>query len=460
MGSRAKQRNGLGAPFMSEHRRERGTTILIVAAGMISMLAMLALAIDVVSLYVAEGDAQRAADAAALAGAKVFVSSGFTSGQLGDPTSGTAQDLVCNGSTGLADLEAQTVANSNPIAGVAATTITTSCTWATSNPQITVTVQRTGLPTLFARIWGARIVSVTRSAKAEAYNPSGKSVPIQVHSVKPWLIPNCDPAHTTPTNPNCTPAAAYLFDPATNYGIANLINGSVAYTFTRVTFPGNKPPSNPPAVAAGPPPQFPYYAANIPISPPTPYCPSTNAVSCSTVGGGSSQANYLDNIACSGTFQFTSGQQIGPGQSITVDTPPGLAKATREGTECLIHADNFGPNLGQDIINPAVGAPVRIRGSYNNPNPALRTASNISRSDSVVTVPVYDGAIPSLNLCPSTTCDQTAQVVGFLQLGIQYVDNSGNLNAVILNAAGVNPANSGTPVSGGGVSPIPVRLIQ
>ena len=143
-----------------------------------------------------------------------------------------------------------------------------------------------------------------------------------------------------------------------------------------------------------------------------------------------------------------------------MDTPPGLAKATREGTECLIHAGNFGPNLGQDIINPAVGAPVTITGGYNNPNPALRNATSISRSDSVVTVPVYDGAIPSLNLCPSTTCNQTAQVVGFLQLGIQSVDNSGNLNAVILNAAGVNPANSGNPVSGGGVSPIPVRLIQ
>ena len=31
MGSRAKERNGLGAAFMSEHRRERGVTILIVA---------------------------------------------------------------------------------------------------------------------------------------------------------------------------------------------------------------------------------------------------------------------------------------------------------------------------------------------------------------------------------------------------------------------------------------------
>ena len=58
---------------------------------------------NIVTLYVSEGDAQRAADAAALAGAKVFVSSGFTSGQLGDPTSSTAQNLVCNGSTALAD---------------------------------------------------------------------------------------------------------------------------------------------------------------------------------------------------------------------------------------------------------------------------------------------------------------------------------------------------------------------
>jgi hypothetical protein len=50
--------------------------------------------------------------------------------------------------------------------------------------------------------------------------------------------------------------------------------------------------------------------------------------------------------------------------------------------------------------------------------------------------------------------------VGFLQLGIQYVRPSGNIHAVVLNAVGCNPAGSGTPVSGGGVSPIPVRLVQ
>jgi len=444
MGSRAKQRNGLGHEFMSERRRERGTTILIVAVGMISMLAMLALAIDVVSLYVAERDAQRAADAAALAGAKVFVSSGFTSGQLGDPTSGTAQGLVCNGSTGLADLEAQTVANSNPIAGVAATTITTSCTWATSNPQITVTVQRTGLPTLFARIWGARIVSVTRSAKAEAYNPSGQSVPIQVRYVKPWLIPNCDAT--------CA-SGGFYFD--SNYNIVG--NGSAFLGHTVLFTPIDANSGTAPALPL--PTSVQYYALHIPISPPTPICPSTNAVSCSNLGTGGPHAPYRENIACSGTFRFSCGQNIGAGQLVTVDTDSAavIQGTTVEGTECRIHADSTGPGLGQDnIISSAVGAPVTIAGGYNNPNSALRTATSISRSDSVVTVPVYNGT----NLCPGGTCTGSAQVIGFLQLGIQSVSPAAGISAVILNAAGCNPANSGNPVSGGGVSPIPVRLIQ
>jgi hypothetical protein len=47
-----------------------------------------------------------------------------------------------------------------------------------------------------------------------------------------------------------------------------------------------------------------------------------------------------------------------------------------------------------------------------------------------------------------------------LQLFIQY-SNSSQISTVIMNAAGCNPANNtGTPVVGGAVSPIPVRLIQ
>ena len=54
---------------MLVHRRsrERGQTIILVAVALVSLLAMAALAIDVTTLYVARGEMQRAADAAALA---------------------------------------------------------------------------------------------------------------------------------------------------------------------------------------------------------------------------------------------------------------------------------------------------------------------------------------------------------------------------------------------------------
>jgi Putative Flp pilus-assembly TadE/G-like len=451
----------MGTALMSDRKGERGVTILIVAVAMIAMLAMLALAVDIVSLYVAEGDAQRAADAAALAGAKAFVSSGFTSGQLGDPTSGTAQDQVCNGSTGLADLQAQAVAAPNLIAGAAATSVTTSCTFPINNPQITVTVQRTGLPSFFARIWGSRIISVSRSAKAEAYNPSGQSVPIQVHSVKPWLIPNGTPN--------------FYFN-TTTYNMFN--NGSAFIGQPPAKFTLN------PNLTAPPPAPTPtavlFYAIDIPISPPTPVCPPTSAVSCSNLGtGGSTRRDYEENIACSGMYSVKSTDQIDPSSPITmIDPVKGQIKngqATIAGTQCLIHADpgSVAPGSGQDTINPsAVGTPVTISGGYNNPNPALQNALSISRSDSVVTVPVYDdkGVAPCTGNPP--VCNQQLQIIGFLQLGIQYVDGSGNVYAVILNAAGSNPANSGTtPLPAGWLdsanfrhvneaAPVPVRLIQ
>ena len=127
---------------------ERGQTILLVAASMVALMGMAALAIDVSSLYLAKSEAEKAASAAALAGAKAFVSTGYTSGGLGDP--GTVQSLVCNGSTGYADLQAIAAANRNKIGGAAPTTVTTSCAFPTPrNPRITVTVQRTGLPSFF-----------------------------------------------------------------------------------------------------------------------------------------------------------------------------------------------------------------------------------------------------------------------------------------------------------------------
>jgi len=77
--------------------QERGQTIALVALTIVTLLAMAALAIDVVTLYVAKGEVQRAADAAALAAdaaalvaAKAFVDSGVTS----DPTNTSLQTLA------------------------------------------------------------------------------------------------------------------------------------------------------------------------------------------------------------------------------------------------------------------------------------------------------------------------------------------------------------------------------
>jgi hypothetical protein len=176
-------------------------------------------------------------------------------------------------------------------------------------------------------------------------------------------------------------------------------------------------------------------------------CPSTSAVSCSTVGSNT----YVSNIACSNIVQFSCGQ------TVTIDTNSAttLQPFMNAGINCLIHASANDLNQGQDVLTPsAVGSPVIITGGSNNPNLALRPANTIiSRSDSVVTVPVYDGVA---DCTPPSACT----VIGFLQLGIQNVDAGGTFfDAVILNAAGC-ASSAGTAVVGGSVAPVPVRLIH
>jgi len=149
---------------------------------------------------------------------------------------------------------------------------------------------------------------------------------------------------------------------------------------------------------------------------------------------------------------------------------------TTDGTQCLIHTTGNGnPQLScandadPDCFVP--GSPVTINGGASNPNPLMRVA-NISRSDSVVTVPIFDFQTAANDPCPTgVPCGGTATVIGFLQLGIQSVSlvpgsppppgEAGAIGAVVLNAAGCDPASAGNPaVSGGGVSPVPVRLTR
>jgi len=152
---------------------------------------------------------------------------------------------------------------------------------------------------------------------------------------------------------------------------------------------------------------------------------------------------------------FGNNQSI-PMTSAQVDTRSvgTLQARTSAGVQCLIHAAGSGLLQGQDTFT--TGLPVTITGGSNNPDPALRGV-RIHRSDSVVTAPVFN--CPTVGPCDGTGAMQL-QIVGFLQLAIQDVTGGGDIEAVILNAAGTDPASTGTPVTGAGPSPVPVRLIQ
>ncbi len=201
---------------------ERGVTMILVAIAMFSMLAMLALAIDVITLYSARSEAQSAADAAALAAAKMLVDSGVTADpqQVSDPSlQATAQTLATK--------VAQDVAGKATITGQAIQPADVTVTFPNTgqpsfgfNPTVSVTVQNTNLPTFFSRIWSRGALTVRASAKAEAFNPSnasslGTGIPTVARCVKPFLLPNCGPVN--PNNPGsaCGGTVARFFDPTT-----------------------------------------------------------------------------------------------------------------------------------------------------------------------------------------------------------------------------------------------------
>ena len=443
---------------------EKGVTILLVAVAMVTLLGMAALAIDVVSLYVARNEAQRAADTAALAAARTLAGSGITS-DPGDTTGMRTSVLA------LALQAAQAAAGQHTVAGqtVASSDVTMAPSFGNgSNPQVTITVRRTNLPTFFARIWGNRFSSVRAIAKAEAFNASGSNIPINVSSVKPILIANCWNSAGNPQNLlGCGNSGnnRYILDPNRNYSVVdpNIIGSTLVLREQNPTKQAMLGWYYPLLVGNGPTdiPQ----AAN---------CPSSMDVSCSGVGGN----NFDDAIACAGTVPLSCGKIVTERLNVTVNSQACAA------LRCLIHADpnSFGLTQGQDAINIA-GSTVTIDGGANNPNSSLRNVTHISRSDSIITLPIADDPCPAgggaggggLNFAylffdhggnggeDDEVCANGSSVnvpiIGFLQVAVRQILTSGNIEVVVLNAVGCS-GTSGTPISGGGLSPVPVRLIQ
>ena len=431
--------------------------IVLVAVVLLFVVgAMAALSIDVVTLYTARSEAQLAADAGALAGARVFANSGVTS---------DASRRSTRNARTLATTIAKQVASQNMVGGrtLNASEITVSFNQTDpafdTNPHVTVQTTRTDLPTFFARIWGRTANTVSASATAEAYNPSdaaalgGTTIPVAPLCVKPWLLPNIDPTQTS--------TAVTIFDSGTGAitaptlvgkswpnaintnGLYSLCNGGDCST-------GNGGITAPTAGA--------YYPGD-PADFPAP--PASALPSCSTGLTTSYQlavAGCVQTaISCGGTASVINNS------SILIDT--NLYGTTRDtdtvaAAECLIHYVG-GPG-DSDSIDPAITRPPYefVAGAQNPVASAV--GSNVMVSDSLVTIPVINN--------PPGTPTNPVQVIGFLQVFLNpssttmpYATGPASLNevsATIINMAGCGTGAAGQPILGNGASPVAVRLIS
>ncbi len=427
-------------------RSQAGQTIALVAVSMVSLLAVAALAIDLTTLYVAKGEIQRAADSAALAGAKAFVDSGVTTDPTNTGLQGVAQQI--------ANSYAIAAAFQNNVAGAPAQMVGSPVFnfGLQGNPRVTVSLQKTKLPVFFARIFGNSAATVSATATAEAYNPAysqnntGSFVPAAPKCVKPFLVPNIDKVSGQP-----------YVDEA-----KGLVN-------TGAFLPGEEIQLTSACKGRGP------NKCNSPTWPPGPgeylpmllsgthtYCPSDTAPGC----GGGNKSDFEKSTECCDGIPFDF-QQCGASTSpatwdVSLD-PGGPNKAAQSGLQCLIHTTSSGLPSGvaqQDFLDvssfkTSSGPPKISPGTFSQARYNIAGNAVMDTSDSIITVPLFQRptTMPSNN---------QLTIVGFLQLFVYYAGTGQqDMDAYIVNVIGCGTsAASGAAVSGGGVSPIPVRLVH
>jgi len=430
----------------SQRRGERGQTIVLVAISIVSLLAMAALAIDVVTLYVARSEIQRAADAAALAGAKGIADSGITSLSSVDLAVNLPQ--IQNLAQNMAAAAINAVLANNTVAGSAPSLVAGSpsfptFTSATVTPvnswQVTVALQQTNLPTFFARIFGRTGATVTASATAEAYNPANlpSFTPIAPKGVKPWLVANKDPAqcsHPQFVNPVTGDANPGVLNDPDFWLTAdcNAGGGNCALS------------ANPPGALACPQRVVQYVPALV-----TPN--SGNVCNSSCLG-----SDYENSIQCydANTYSCGGGSPNAHWDTTGSVNPNGSAAAdTTDGVECLIHAVGTGLGQGQDSFSIGTwpSGPMEMTAGSGP-----LSGKPVATSNSVVTIPIIDVDTPG-----AFSAAGPVTVIGFLQAFVEQIDVNNNIQVKVLNVAGCSQTSNGAPpiIGGNGTSPIPVRLI-
>jgi Flp pilus assembly protein TadG len=445
---------------------------------MVAIIAMAALSIDIGTLYQAKAEAQRAADAAALTAARLISISGIT----GDPTNASGYWQTICGNTGTATDAAKTVAQSqsNFVGGVAASKVTVGygaggsandCsslagTGFTVNPTVTVYVQQAKLPTFFARVFSlvtngtSSNSGVSATATAEVYNPSGSGplasgmVPVKPRCVKPLIIPNIDPQHTTAggfvstagainspgifeSNPNSVIGESFTLYADCKPGAAdclstdgNLLDNPPKYNS------GNLPPT---------------YQPNLEYVPALVQNTSGAVPSCSGEGNWTG-SNFQQAIAgCDQTTVYACGTPAPAGGTVNLTenpvSPSAITGDTATGVACLTNS-----TVGPDVLTPAT-YPFQITAGAGNPLSAQGVTGFVTTSNSIVTIPIYDSGAGA----PLAGPQPPVTILGFLQVFINQMNPDGSLNVTVMNVAGCSNDATNPPVDG--TSPVPIRLI-
>jgi hypothetical protein len=460
--------------------RERGVTMALVALAIFGIIAMAALSIDIGTLYQGSAEAQRAADAAALAAARTISISGLT----GDPTNGATDGTwaaVCGGTTSPATEAAIAIAQQNTVGGASVPAASITVTYSAGNagpggsncvaagqgfavnPTVTVKVTQSSLPTYFSRIWGSAGNSVSGTATAEVFNPSnsgaysssGNVVPVQPHCVKPWIVPNRDPGNLPG---GCTGACPTFVGPLTGPTPSSITNGGILVGGAGTGVIGEMftlaPDcnSNPSMACDGSPP-FPTTFTPPPgVSPAgtLQYLPGQVLGAPKAVPSSCNTGAYQQAIAgCDQTTPYQCGVQaasLGASANLIdlAENPGGANGDTYTAAGCLTKS---GDTLSTSVY------PYQIKATGSNP----LSGDVITSSNSIVSFPIYDDTqllmINGSNQAPVT-------IVGFLQVFINQVNGDGSLNVTVLNVAGCGEGvSSSNPGYINGTSPVPVRLI-
>jgi len=415
--------DNLGSVMSHDKNRQGGYILVVLAFSIIVLLAFAAFAVDAGLMYAAHTSAQRAADAAALAGAYVF--------SIADPTLTNAQLQTA------ATDAAMNVATSNSIqrAPITSGEVTISFPTGVVNRLIQVDVDHS-IPTMFAGVLGWKSVGVKATAFAEA-----STTPTGAQCVKPWFIPN----NLLATTLNSSDTLGCMTCPAP-YGDGtgnDLLSKNIGTVSAPVYVVGSN-----------------VYnwihsqtATALPIRPTNPsssFSPGNFfSVQLSGDANQSGGSVYEENVATCGT-QST----IRCGETYNVKTGN------------MVGPTNHGVAGGGNVNVWLLGSPPDTWGGFNSNNIAFfyrggNTSLPTITSRQLVIAPIWDSCDPAYGICATGTLTGNGvgvviKVIGFAALFIDGFQGSD----VMAHLVRVNTCTGNDPGAPTGPMGLPLRLVN